>query len=599
MILQRAATAAGLACAAVAAAGTMLATSATSPRAATAAPPPAPNAVTQPLLDGCQRNPPALFSRQTPEWAYVYNTPAGQPAPAPRWAEGVISSYNPRYAAVHVSGGDLPTGHLAYDYNVVVAPDPQFMYLLGGSKSAQTGDYAGNDESTERLHIEWEDLSVPKFAWAEPGDRITVLGSWVWDCGHWGPGTQVFNPDYVLPHPPFPCTGIVDPNECQVSGESTELHPYRVFWDVRHQTTSGTEGEAQAELFASTDKTRAGIEADCAHQFPPVAAGVVYGADYRLCLETAPAWQDLTGDYSFYLNAPPRPSATAQLVYRAVNQGSSGAPAPHLAAEGDGVRVTFHLDTPAATKPDVTMGYTVFAGWSEVAAAQVPTHLHVRFDRLQVHRAMDPGCSLSAPVPGCQLESTRPNQEGLPPGQWDLYWDVNGIWGQWNRGEFDPSDGQTFTGDQSVDLYVPPAAGWRLFVVGRECDLGGLALALGQSTWKDCPGDRSNIADDNDVPGLILDKYSSALAGLGTHTSNGRTHKDDPTSTCPDGNPQGCYSLTYTVSLVDDGAGRVRTAAAGGPSRALPDTATAAWILVVLLVGAAAGFGTLAGVRKA
>jgi hypothetical protein len=73
----------------------------------------------------------------------------------------------------------------------------------------------------------------------------------------------------------------------------------------------------------------------------------------------------------------------------------------------------------------------------------------------------------------------------------------------------------------------------------------------------DCPTDHE-LADDNDVPGQIIDSYPSAQASLGTHTSNAETAKLDPTSTCPDANPQGCYSLTYTVTLVNDKAQRAR-----------------------------------------
>jgi hypothetical protein len=69
---------------------------------------------------------------------------------------------------------------------------------------------------------------------------------------------------------------------------------------------------------------------------------------------------------------------------------------------------------------------------------------------------------------------------------------------------------------------------------------------------KDCPHDHE-LGDDNDVPGMVLVSFPSAAASLGTHTSNALTHKDDPTSTCPDSNLQGCYSITYTVQQVSGG----------------------------------------------
>ena len=252
-----------------------------------------------------------------------------------------------------------------------------------------------------------------------------------------------------------------------------------------------------------------------------------------------------------------KPSADATLTYRAVDEGSVDAPPPTLTQEGDAVRVSFHLDSTANQR--VVMAYRFFVGWDSLALPDVPTHLRVTFDQLDIHRAMDPGCSLTAPVPNCKAESTRTNQGTTAPGDWNLYWDVNGIWGQWPPGELLTNDGDTLNGTQSVDLYVPPGKGWRLFVHGRECDLNGVDPSR---PLADCPTN-TELADDNDVPGMILDSYPSAEASLGTHTSDAQTKQSDPTSTCPydvsgtNPNPNGCYSLTYTVTKIDDAGERV------------------------------------------
>jgi hypothetical protein len=200
------------------------------------------------------------------------------------------------------------------------------------------------------------------------------------------------------------------------------------------------------------------------------------------------------------------------------------------------------------------MAYTFFAGWTRMSISRLPTHLRVRFDSLVINRAMDPGCAVGVPLPPCSLESTRTTQLTTAPGEWDLYWDLSGIWGSWapGSGEFTATDSQSFPGTQTVDLYVPPGKGWTLSAEGRECDIGA---AYFPRPMADCPTDHE-LADDNDVPGMIVDRYSSALASLGTHTSDALTAKNDPTSTCPDANPHGCYSLTYTVTLVNDKAQR-------------------------------------------
>jgi hypothetical protein len=573
--------------------------------------PPAPQptgADPQSTRDGCGRDPGALLTRREPEWSYVYNTPSDQPAPAPRWIAGTVSAANPKFAAVHVSGGDLPTGHGAYDYNVNVLPDPAYTYLVGGDPVKKTGNYSGFDESSGRLHTEWEDLTIPKFAWAEPGDHVMELGSWVWDCGHWGVGTNIFSPDYILPKLGQPCFGIPDPSQCgNLDGEGTEFHPYRAVWVQRKQPTKGAEGEAQADLFVSTDSTLAGIEANCAHQFQPSLATTVGQPErqtlYKACLDTSTPWQDVSGDYSFLLPAPPPPSPGARLVFHAVDQGSTNAPAPTLTAEGSAVRVTYHLSTVDKTH-SLKMAYSIFAGWDTVALSQVPTHLKVVFDELVIHRAMDPNCTLGAPVSSnCAQESRRteaftPTARFTNTGQWNLYYDVQGSWGQFTvngDGELDPTDGTVLPLTQAADIYVPPGRGWRLFVHGRECDLGDLsALSVDDQTkqrlvaFADCPRDR-DIATDNDVPGLLVDTYASAASSLGAHISDGLTHKSDPTSTCPDSNLNGCYSIHYHVSQVDDASTRVLTPVAAGPTAPtqLPPTRALAG-LVPVLAGAGA-----------
>ena len=523
-------------------------------------PPPKPDPLTQPHLDGCQRDPVALLTRQSPEWVYIYNTGAASPVPAPRWVVGTVSSGNTLFQAVHVAGGDLPQGHNSYDFNVNILPDAGFDYLVAGDPNAHppTGAYAGSGEDYARLHTEWEDLAVAKFAWPEPGDHIAELGAWVWDCGHWGVPSTYDSPDYVLPKLGQPCVGIPDPAQCQINGEGSEFHPYRALWVQRAQPSNSPTGESEAELFISSEKTIAGQEADCAHKNPPPSVNAAYPPSYIACLQTEPNWQDVSGDYSFLLPAPAKPSPSAVLTFRQVDAGSLvGAPSPTLQAEGNALRVTFHVAS-VANQP-LKMAYRFFAGWNQPPAAGIPTHLHITYDKLEIHRAMDPGCTTNAfgaPLPcvdAIKVESTRANQATTAPGDWNLFLDASGNWGQWapGDGEFLPNEGDILAGTATTDIYVPQGSGWRMFVHGRECDLGNLGASA------DCPSNHET-ADDNDVPGLLIDTYPTAMSSLGTHRSNGLTRKDDPTSTCPNVingttpvNPEGCYSLTYTVTAPD------------------------------------------------
>ena len=574
------------------------------------------------VTDGCQRNPGGLLLDYSPEWAPVYNKaiPQNQPMP-PTQVTGTVMAGAPDRTATHPSGGDLPAAHFSHDFNVNILPDPQYDYLVAGHNDPdplkQTGNYAGVDDGTGRLHTEYEGLTLPPYAWADVGDRITEVGNWVWDCGHWGTPTQVNNVVnydlHLLPDQECIPNPLMNPDpQCTPTGEQTEFHPYRVVWIQRAAQSRAAEGESTADFFVSTDSTRSGVIAACTHSTPPPTPPPPV-SPYTLCLQTHSLWQDVSGDYTFFLPAPPRPSPTAVLTYRAVQRDSVGAPAPTLTPTGNGVQVTVHLQT--AQDQRLVMGYSIFAGWSEVPLSAVPTHLQVHFDlpedNLTVHRAMDPNCLISNGVPvftpQCVSESTRYFQSPpIPPtnptrGTWTMYYDVGSQWdvlkyGNQNcppplgaaayDGEFCPAEGDVSHSHQVVDLYVPPGQGWRMQVISRECDTGGLP----GGPWSDCPSDRS-LGDNEDVPGEVLDSFASAAASLGVHHSNGRTactskagapcgtpqDTHDHDSTCPsqmpDGspaNPDGCYTLTYTVTEVNDIGSRV-IGPVGAPGQ-LPNT---------------------------
>src|SRR3954453_13715859 len=88
-----------------------------------------PDALQQPLKDGCQRNPAGLLTFSSPEWVYVYGGD-----PEVRQLEGVAYVNAP-------AGEDLPENHLSYDMDSNVAPDGPYQYLLGGDPNAHTGNF--------------------------------------------------------------------------------------------------------------------------------------------------------------------------------------------------------------------------------------------------------------------------------------------------------------------------------------------------------------------------------------------------------------------------------------------------------------------------
>jgi hypothetical protein len=464
----------------------------------------------QSVADGCGRNDSATISNEIPEWAYVNDRdyPPSGPAPPPRWARGTVNGFGTAAPfAVHTAGGDIPTTHRAYDLNLDVLPVADDYWLVGGNPTAKTGNFEGETGETGRLHVELEETAIPMSLWPEPGDRVEVLGSWVWDCGHWLPG-----------------------------GERTELHPFRALWVQRSLAARSPSGEAEGDVFLTTDATDAGAIAECAHRTRTDRTA------FKPCLATAPRWQDVTGSYRFHLPAPPRPSARARLRWRVVEAGStSNAPRLRVVSSGAGVDVSFSVPPSLAPAPGrLVVARRVLVGWSPARAR--PVHLRVRLVRLLVRRAMDPACRVDDPSCPAAAESTRLGQQSALPGEWNVYWDVAGIWGMWSpRVLRVRRDGQAFPGLQTVDLYVPAGRSWRLMTWTRECDWGALGAL------PPCPRSQEiGTRPGDDVPGAAIARFRSPGASIGLQ----RINSSLTGSTCPATNKHGCYELTFRVSRV-------------------------------------------------
>jgi len=484
--------------------------------AAFAAGGPDPNSQAQ--ADGCGRDLSAIFKGDAPNWVYVgdKDAPASGPAPHAKTVIGVVDAGFQKQLAAHPTPIDDPLTHLSYDFNVNVDPAAGYQSLLG------TGNFAGEDEETARLHTERESLFLPTFAWATRGERVTEIGSWVWDCGHFAGG-----------------------------GERTEIHPYRGIWIERNPggpSPRSPRGEAEGDLHLSTQATVAGRQAECAHKTKGVAE------TFKACMRTQPDWLSVNGAYRFAVAAPPKPPGATRLQVRVVDRGSVGAPPFSVVSTATGADVRFTVAAGEGRK--VIVAKQVFVGWTPLGKSALPVHLRVRLDKVLVRRAMDPSCP--AQQPACQFaaETNLLGQQAEPPGEYQLYWDVAGIWGQWRPVTLLARDGQSFPGRQSVDLYVVPGKRWRLAMFARECDFGVLGSFAGQDVplWP-CPrtGELGNVVGD-DSPGSLEVIHRSAAASVGTHSVDASV----AASSCPPSNRNGCYRLTYTVTRVRDEAQRVR-----------------------------------------
>ena len=468
---------------------------------------------TQAQADGCGRDAAGLFKKEQPTWVYVNDasSPATGPVPAAQRAQGRVSA-SPVWLAAHPTDVDDPVTHDSFDFLVNVKADPAYAFLLGGNPSAGTGNFAGDDEETGRLHTEWEEKAFRSFAWPGAGDRVELYGSWVWDCGHW-----------------------------QEGGERTELHPLRAVWVQRRGVSPHSPtGETEGDLFISTDKTPAGQSADCAHRTKGDRAA------FKTCLASEPNRQNVNGSYRFTLPAPARPGPGTKLRVRVVDAGSTpGAPAVHVVPGGRGATVSVTVAAPADQR--LVLAKQVFVGWTPTPARALPVHLRISFEKILVRRAMDPGCPPTDPA-CASVETTHRGQISKPGGEWVLYWAVAGVWGRWQPALLHPVDGQTIKSGQTVDVYVGRGSPWRLVVAGRECDNGSLSAHSITLPPSPCPGGTGEFLDlvGDDSPGTVADAYPSPSAAEGEHVSNALSDH----SSCPPVNSHGCYEVTYRVSIV-------------------------------------------------
>jgi hypothetical protein len=460
------------------------------------------------VLDGCGTDRLAIFTRQEPNWAYVFdrNTTASDPPPAGRWATGVVLPGNDSPLGIHPTPVDDPITHDAYDLIVNLRTDQPDAYLLGGDEQARTGNFAGNDEESARLHMEREEVGIPFAVWPEQGDRVQAYGSWVWDCEHSAGG-----------------------------GVRTEFHPFRALWVERQFSPRSPSGEAEASLWYSNVKTAAGVLADCAHRTKGDRNA------FKACQASERASSSFadSGSKTFVLRAPQRRGPGARLRTRLVDVGSSrGAPRPRLQLTGNSVRVTLRF---VSGRP-VRVAYNVFVGWSPVPARARPRHLRVQLEELLVRRAMDPSCPTTQPDCPASVETTQLGQITTAPGEWALYVDVGGIWTHVLPLVLRVNDGQHVRLRKRFDLYVPRGHPWRLFAFARECDFGFPTFSSNDRAVYPCPhtGEFGNPAGD-DRPG-----YLAVRGSLGRHRANASLED----STCPPVNKSGCYRLTWRVTEV-------------------------------------------------
>jgi hypothetical protein len=234
-----------------------------------------------------------------PSWVEATQRPRTAPTGQARAVEGIL-------AESHISGTDFPfrPWHAYYDWNYLVRPDPQYRDLLS---------VANVNDNHGLLECEWDTTFLPSYAWGQRGQRVWVLGRWIFDCGH-----------------PTP------------SGYCTEIHPPKAVATFRSEAV---------KFFGNQGPTRAAVA----------------------CLYIGRRDTYFTSnindqDYSFNLRLPPKPfkTATPRVIIRSmtgvppVNPVVTALPTP---ADAKWFNVLVPLNG-VVPQPD-EYGLVVSGGWSD------------------------------------------------------------------------------------------------------------------------------------------------------------------------------------------------------------------------------------------
>jgi hypothetical protein len=483
-------------------------------------PVPRPDALQQPLTDGCQRNPAGLLTYTSPEWVYVYSHGEhGSQPTRPRVVEGVSRSTD-------VGAGDLPEGHNFYDLNTDVGVagglDGPFGYLLGGDPAARNGNFHSDNPI---LHVEWESGTPPPWSWPVAGDQLKLWGHWIWDCGHWSNGAR-FDPgdpsgsfttdqDYFLPG-----SGQSPLGNEPIRGEETEFHPMTAMISARHNPYVPDVGESQTDAFISSQGTPANADSSCAHDHPAPAGADFYGPDWSVCVNNPASEHQTVNDreYTFFIPAPPKPTPNATVRFRSSDHNPAGqGPAELVAPTKSGVFVNIPFQGFGSPSEQLAFGKSLFVGWSG-ATQFVPAHIQVIFKKLTIHHSLDEPSGFDTSA-------------GVPPGEWNMYSDINGQWkliNDYAPGLAAVNSGDTLELNHTYDLNVADGQPLRIHLDTRECDLPKI---------QPCPA-TSEVAEDNDNPGSADITFPSVADAVGDHVIT-PSHESDPT-----------YELSYEVKLI-------------------------------------------------
>lgn len=452
-----------------------------------------PDSTTQPEEDGCARDPIELITGTEAQWVYVNKDDS------PQYLVGTAYDAYPTYT-------DLFTSHDGYDMNIYFLPDPGYEHFLGTANLGVDEEFGSAPPGS--MEIEWEQAHFPLFAWPTAGDRVEVMGSWIWDCGHWRTADYT-DPTYWLPG--------AQPTE-PVTGERTEIHPPRMVVTHRAGPSTADNRGSVTDVVVSSHGTRAraiqeGATDDCSE---PVASD-------------CPRWHPVNDrDYTFEVEAPPRPDNATLIRWQVRDQGSINAPDPIINTTADGIRVTVPFEGWGTDGDEMVFAKTFVVAWDE----GLPTrHFQVHLTELEYLTVLDgpqPFTCLPEEVAGpCSGEA----QAGRPPDEVNVFVDVAGQWMQLQAdGLLSASQGDVFPLDETFELYLAEDRSWRILARGRECD---------QPLMLEC--------DAEDEFGLNDDAGRGDLSFLGV-PPNGTYELEAGSKMCEAATQSLCFVLRFEVT---------------------------------------------------
>jgi hypothetical protein len=217
--------------------------------------------------------------------------------------------------------------HTYYDWNFYIRVDPQYTYLHSESNLRDHGGV---------IECEWDTAFLPSWAWPQDGDRIWVVGRWIYDCGH-----------------------------PEAHGHKTELHPPKAVASFRSEavTFAGNRGSTRAQQ------------------------AVLYigrnGGYWRQPINDQ--------DYAFDLYLPPKPYGEAEPRWTVVSQTGPLPVQPHItpfpAYAPRALRVVIPLKG-VEPHPEA-YGAIISGGWSDPRGTEVTAvhRVRVRVDEILMDAA--------------------------------------------------------------------------------------------------------------------------------------------------------------------------------------------------------------------